>query len=205
MNKTVIVYINGIRERPGKLKNWNGRAVTWTHLNTDFIGEKLEYYTWFWTHAWAQQTRAKKYTKMIRMYLKKGFKVKLVCHSNGGDIGLRILRRLKKYKIEAIHLIAGACEADMAKNGVLSQLERGLLGEVKVYIGGQDKAMWAARASKIFKFAGFGYGNLGGQKPQDVAKQIGKENVIYKPKYDHNDWFQESGGNFNRTMKLLTK
>jgi len=201
--KTVYIYINGILNNPGKYDNWTDRAVTWTHLHTEARAEKFEYFTTIFTHSWAQGRRAKKYAKMVRYY--KGWNIVLVGHSNGCDVVLRILRRLKKVKIKAIHLIAGACEADMSKNGVLSQLEQGLLGEVKVYLGGQDKAMWAAWASKILKPTGFGYGDLGGSTCLEVGIQIGPESVIYKEKYDHSDWFQESNGNFSRTMKMITK
>lgn len=200
--KTVYIYINGILNRPGSAEGWTDRAVTWTHLNTDNRAEKFEYFTTIFTHAIGQSRRAKKYAKMVRYY--KGWDIVLVGHSNGCDVVLRILRRLKKVKIKAIHLLAGACETDMVKNGVLSQLEQGLLGNVKVYLGGQDKAMWAAWASKILKPTGFGYGDLGGSKPEEIAKHIGKANVIYKPKYDHGAWWEEKNGNFSRTMKLIT-
>ena len=54
----------------------------------------------------------------------------------------------------------------------------------------------------MFGRLGLGYGSLGGQKPEDVEAEIGRENVIHEPEYGHCTWWDKA--NFDKTMQAIT-
>ena len=60
MPQRVTIYVNGILTFPGSSNNWNGRAVTWTHLNRDARAEKVEYFCGPIDRAFGQKERAQK-------------------------------------------------------------------------------------------------------------------------------------------------
>lgn len=189
MKKTVIIYVNGILTWPGSADNWNGRAVTWTHLHTDYRAEDFEYACGPFTRRVWQQRRAKHLAKMILFY--KGWDIILAGHSNGAAIIVRTLKLIPARKIKAVHFLAPAC-SEIPKADV-----------VKIYAGGKDTALKIAKFSQILKFVGLGYGNLGGRCLAQLNDLVGEKNVIFKPEYGHSDWFNEEV--FEKTMRIITK
>ena len=162
--KRVFLYINGILTRPGESDNWNGRAVTWTHLHTDFLAEKVEYYVGPISRAFGrgQRRRAEKLAKTIRYYANQGWQVVLVAHSNGANVvanAVPLLAQNHRDAVESVHLVAAACPADFRENGL-----NALGAPVTVWEAGNDKAL------KMAKTVGWlvGFGTLGLDGPKNA-------------------------------------
>lgn len=213
--RRVFIFANGILTLPGDSDGWTDRAVTWTHLWTEARGEKYEYACGALTRRIKQQSRAEALAKMVRYYAdcvgrnpKQGHQQKwhinLVGHSNGCDIILRTLALLPEHlKIESIHLIAAACEADFDANGLNRWLWDGHLGRVAIYSGGKDDALkFAKLTSRILKPFGLGYGSLGLTGPINPAETI-RIQEFHQNDFGHSDWF--APGNFATTMNYVTQ
>lgn len=201
--KRVYIYINGIFNCPGSADGWTDRAVTWTHNETEYRAEKYEYFAGALTRRIGQQKRARKISVMISHYHKYP-EIVLVGHSNGCDVILRVLRLIGARPIAGVHLIAPACEPDLDKNGLTYLMHKGIVESLKIYLGGKDGAMKAAKwSTTIAGWLGLGYGNLGGQKPEDLEQIIGPENVIYEAGFKHSTWF-ENDAILDSTLKIVT-
>jgi pimeloyl-ACP methyl ester carboxylesterase len=208
--RRVFLFINGILTRPGDAEGWTDRAVTWTHLHTEARGEKFEYAAGVLLRMLHQQARAEKFARMIAWYLnaKETWEVNLVGHSNGCDIILRALRVLSYgAEINAIHLIAPACEGDFERNGLNGLLSAGLVQRVEVYMGEQDSAMEWARLSKFSPFPFLRFGDLGRTGPIKTwmsRESLARVRTYSDPFYEHSTWF-ERGARFEETMRMVTE
>lgn len=202
-NRTVYLLVNGINTHPGRSKNWNGRAVTWVHINTPHKAEKIEYFCGPIGRAFGQKNRVKKLYRTLSYYA--GWNIVLVGHSNGCAV---ILEMLKKYcdfpYIKQIHLVAGACNADFNKNGLNKLLIDKRIGKVNVYVAGKDDMLKLAR-TWIGKL--LGYGDLGYHGPWNLDEQVeNKVDVFWKNpwiNYDHSTCWENK--NFDKTMNYFIK
>jgi len=191
--KTIFIYVNGILTRPGSADNWNGKAVTWTHLHTSHRAEKIEYYVGPISRVLGQKKRSAKLAKTLRFYDRDDWRIVLVGHSNGGNVICNALKESTRSvldRIDAIHLIAPASEADFDKNGL------NFVGApVRVYIGTRDSAL------KISSSFGrlLGYGSLGKDGPQNV--RLDDVRVTFED-FGHGDWFADQ--NLDDTFKQIT-
>lgn len=194
---TIYIYVNGIMNFPGGSKNWNGRAVTWTHINTEAKAEKIEYFCGPVGRAFGQKERAEKLAATLSFY--KGWKIILIGHSNGTDVILKALAQLEWPRVEALHLVSAACEADFYKNGLNEAMMKGLVGRVYVYLGGKDMALKAAHS--IFGRL-LGYGTLGLTGPKNVSAMVkAAVTVTTWGEYGHSDCFDDK--NFDGTMRVI--
>lgn len=174
---------------PGDSENWNGKAVTWTHIHTPHRAEKIEYFVGPVGRVLGQKRRSYKLARTMNFY--KDWEIVLVGHSNGCDVILDSLNNYpNSYNIKALHLIAPACEADFEKNG----LNNFNIDKVNVYIGTKDSALKIA-SSWIGRL--LGYGILGKIGPINAKKLV----EVTKKEFDHNDWFKKE--NFDQTMNNL--
>ena len=194
--KRVIIFINGILTWPGDADNWNGKAVTWTFLNTDEFdaAEKVEYYIGPISRVLGQRKRAAKLLKTMRFYLDYGWQVTLVGHSNGANVIMRALRELTKqqlFNVRHLHLIAPAAPADFDKNGLN---EAGV--PVTIYRGTRDWALnLSSGAGRVL-----GYGALGKTGPVNV-RDVEVEEVVED--LGHSGWF--SPEHLWDTMSMVTR
>jgi hypothetical protein len=187
MNRKIIfIYVNGIMTMPGKSENWNGKAVTWTHINTPYHAEKIEYFVGPISRVLGQKKRSQKLKKTMLFYLKKGWNVCLVGHSNGCDVIMDTLRSyddaemtIVREQIVGIHLIAAAAQNDFNKNG-LNRVNV----PVFVYIGGKD---WPLVLSSSAGRA-IGYGSLGKNGPKNSTVET---TVHIEENFSHGDWFAD--------------
>ncbi len=214
MTRRIYIFVNGILNRPGDAHAWTDRAAAWVNANTNFKGEKFEYFAGILTRRLFQSAHAQDLAEEIAVF--QDSELVLVGHSNGCDLILRALRilffdLLSKFRwtpIKAIHLISGACEPDFQKNGLNDLLSTNLVGDVTIYIGGQDShfahPMWLARQSQRFiGWAGLGYGTLGATGPENLLDSIrGRVHLVGQPCYDHSTWF--APGHFEQLMASLT-
>lgn len=201
--RRIYIYVNGILNFPGQSQNWTGRAVTWTHLNTEAKAwaEKVEYWAGPITRVFKNAARAKKLRRTIAFYAGDGWDIVLVGHSNGCDVILDALPAAGWPRIEHIHFVCAAAEGNFQKNGLNRALHAGDVGGVTVYLAGQDAPLRLAHT--LFGKA-LGYGALGATGPLDVAPEIQRLVRVHRwPDFGHSDCFEDDV--FDRTMRLLTQ
>lgn len=190
----VNLYVPGILTIPGESRNWSGRAVTRTHTMTERRAEKVEYFTGVLTRSLFQRQRAEKLARTLDYYLT--WDKRLIGHSNGCDVILDALALRGWPRVEELHLVCGACEADFEKNGLNRALASRSLGRVFIYVAEKDLALGAAR-SVLGQF--FGFGTLGLKGPQNVAAGVaGRVGTVEWRGLGHSDCWSDQ--HFNRTM-----
>ena len=200
---TIYIAVNGIKARPSDDSGWTDRFVTWTHKHGWDLGywaEKYEYWSSALLRRFKQQDRAETLARMLVFY--EGWNIRLVAHSNGGDVVLRALQ-LTDARIDEIHLISPACESDPKINGLNRMVGEKRIGKLRIYIAGQDKAMKVAKFSqKAVGWLGLGYGNLGGLDPFDARQLYGNDTIVYQEHFGHSTWFAK-GTIFENTMNRI--
>lgn len=200
----VYIYINGIMCRPGNSRGWTDKATTWTIRNTSNCAEKFEYFSdiirrSIWQNWWASELA----------FLISGYRdrdVILVGHSNGCDLIVRALHKLKGsgQNIKAIHMFSPACEASLQVNGLNWFLANGRVEEVTTYIAGWDRAMWWAWFSRVLRPISMGYGLMGLHGPTDISPEaFNKVRIVREEAFGHSDWFAD--WSFVKTMELITE
>lgn len=216
MTPHLYIFVNGILNKPGAHNGWTDRAVSWVHQHTGHQAEKFEYLTGALTRRFTQNLHAVALRSLINSY--KGRPIHLVGHSNGCDIIVRALTGEPMLaQIASVHLIAGACEADFEKNGLNRLLLDSKVGRVAIYVGGQDKAMRAARVSQwVVGWLGLGFGTMGLTGPKNVDRALAvnvgqfsevfmlsaEVTVINEPKFGHSTFFDKA--HFEETMRRVT-
>ncbi|MDB6022980.1 MAG: hypothetical protein JWQ04_2837 [Pedosphaera sp.] len=187
MKKRVYIGVNGIRCPPGDPQNWNGMMVDWIHRNTNDRAVMFEYYCDVIWRAFFQKSRAEKLAAKIEAYA--GDEIILVGHSNGTDLILKALALMNWPRIEEIHLVSAACEADFKLNGLNGALKRKDIGVVHVWMSGRDSALqlancWLGRL--------LGYGVLGLTGPKNVDPEIESHRIVPTlwSARDHSDCFK---------------
>jgi hypothetical protein len=185
----VLHYVNGIMNFPGCSTNWNGRAVTHTHVNTDFRAEKIEYFCGPIDRAFGQKDRAEKLFRTVLFY--QGWDIDLVGHSNGADVICTMMKDYLSFpSLRSVHLVCGATDADFNLNGLNRLLTEGRIGRVNVYVAGKDMALRAAHSwlGKVL-----GYGVLGLHGAVNVLPSVmDRVRTVIWPELGHSDCWGES-------------
>lgn len=201
MKRTVIIFVNGIRVKPGDTRNWNYEACVWVQVSDlDWKCMPFEYHCGIIGRAFGQRERAQCLRAVMADYQAAGYNVILVGHSNGCAVILKALSIGIYPKIQAIHFVSGACEADFVRNGLNDAIEDGKVGKVCVYVGGKDLALRLA-SNLVGRL--LGYGVLGLHGALNVSKEAeGRVGTITREDFGHSDWFLP--GHFDRMMKHFT-
>lgn len=199
MSQRVYIYVNGILTMPGDSKNWNRRAVTWTHINTPYKAESCEYFTDVLLRSALQGQRARKLARMIELYDAAGWEIILVGHSNGADVILDALQLHDHGIFPQVILVSAACSADFAKNGLNHLLEEGRIGEVRLWCDGHDLALLPAE-TEIGRL--FGFGALGRTGPNNISDEARSKVWVRWAPLGHSGWWADN--EFDNTMKQLT-
>jgi len=197
VNPRIVIFIPGIDQWPNDSKLWDGRAATWFNVNAGNVDtDRMDYWCGPITRAFHQQQRIDRAKDVISTYAGK-WDITIACHSNGDDITLNALDQLNWPRVEVLHLISGACQADFDKNGLNQALADGKIGKVIVYVAGKDRALAVA---STFLGRWLGYGTLGLKGPMNVRDNVASlVQTITKPDYGHSDWFTDE--NFEATMR----
>ena len=198
----VYIYVHGILSNAADSRVWDHRAVTWTNKFTRHKGDNLPYICGPITRAFHQQARIDNLVLLLREY--EGCELVLAAHSNGCAIVLKALADADYPRIRHLHLFNAACQADFQANGLNGALRRGAIGQVSVYMAGQDRAL---RLVSWFRLARLlGYGTLGLVGPQNVAPEARRLTTDVKTGvwkgYGHSSCW--SVYNFDDTMGLIT-
>lgn len=191
-------FINGILNFPGSSANWNGKAVTYTHINTSAKAEKIEYFCGVISRVLGQKERALKLSRTLSFYA--GWENHLVGHSNGCDVILDMLRDYPNFpNLKHVHLVCAACDADFEKNGLNALLKSKRIEAVTVYVAGKDRALALAHTWPGFLL---GYGTLGLHGAYNVATEVlDRVKIVWGAPwsdYGHSDCWAEN--NFDETM-----
>lgn len=183
---SIWLFVNGIMCWPGSFRLWNAEAVTWFQLR-GFQAESIRYLCGPIGRAFRQQSRIDVVTHFLEVY--QGRQIHLVGHSNGCDLAVRSLAQ-SGVRVESLHLVAGACEADFAANGLNEALQSNRLGRCLVYRGGKDRALALAHTlpGRLL-----GYGTLGLSGPLQVDAGIrDRVGEIVWPAFGHSTcWLPE--------------
>lgn len=199
MRKMCFIFINGILNVPGDVSGWTDKAEAWIEVNTVHPATRLEYFSDAIFRRFQQEHLVDDLATICERY--DDHKIVLVGHSNGCDIIIRLIKRMK-HDIHHAHLIAGACERDFYKNGINMAIMEGTLGRVTVYWSPKDKALKKARlSSRLFGWMGLGYGYMGLTGPFNVSDKISHKVNSVERHFDHSQWF--STKNFDETMLAI--
>lgn len=198
------IYIPGIDTWPGCSKNWSGRAVTYTHCNSEYKAEKVEYFCGPIGRAFGQKGRAAKLYKTLSFYYRYRVRV-LVGHSNGTDVILTMMRDFPAFpRVDALHLVCGATDADFVTNGLNRLLANNRVGQVFVYVAGQDMAL---RVAHTWLGKVLGYGVLGLHGPLNIGagleSRVATINTSPWDSYGHSGCWGDS--QFRNTMTNFLK
>lgn len=207
--RTIYFFVNGIATWPGDARNWNKRAVTWMHLHTPHAAQNDEYFTTaltVWIHA---RRRAREFATLLRQFSGTqhkccGYKIVIVAHSNGAAVALAALKLAHWPRVEALHLVSGACDGNFERTGLNGALHCSKVGQVVVYIAGRDVAMRAedTLAGKALFGIYAGDRPLGLAGPQKLAPDLkGTERVVTltESKFGHSSWW--AAKHFDETMR----
>jgi len=143
--KTIFLVAPGINNWGsifGDFRDWPTLFSLW--INRNLPGARSHaffYFTTFLTVGLMENHRARSFGRLIKAYTSSGFRVHGVGHSNGTRVWLSGLRYAGWPKIETLHLLNGACDADCGRNGLVSALTSMRIKKVFTYIGGRDNAM----------------------------------------------------------------
>lgn len=195
------ICINGILTNPGDAEGWTDRAVTWLNLHTEGKAEKFEYATGALTRRLRQAWRAEAIARMCSFYIRGGYEVVLIGHSNGADLIERVLPLLWPATVHSAHLFAPACDGDKLRHALI---EGAQLGTLHLYGSANDRALQlAALTQRFLGIVGLGYGDLGrrveafaGTTPRTVAHNDDSQG--------HGTWFTR-GEPFERTMRAIVE
>lgn len=199
----LFVFEPGIWQKLGVWKNWYKLALTATNVFAERNGLpwRADYSEYFCTaigRAFRQGARITNLGRLLGNYgpeVDRGLEIHLVGHSNGAAVILGVFSDYPDTHISKLHLVCPACEADFNRN-CLNQLLDSNIGEVRVYLGGQDKALRLAHT--IFGKL-LGYGDLGLHGPQNVLPSVqSRVKVIRWLDYGHSTCWETQ--NFADTM-----
>jgi pimeloyl-ACP methyl ester carboxylesterase len=181
MKGTIFIFVNGILNMPSDVNGWTDKAEAWIEVNTVHKATRLEYFSDVLFRRLHQESLVDDLGTICERY--DDHKIILVGHSNGCDVIVRLIKRMK-------HDI---------KNGINAALQETTLGKVTVYWSPRDKALKEAKwSTKLFGWLGLGYGYLGLTGPYNVAKNISHKVSSVERDFDHSQWF--TAKNFDETM-----
>lgn len=193
--RQIYIYVTGIMTFPGASNNWVGRAVTFTHLNSEARAEKIEYLSFpALSRLLGQKNRMKKLARTLTFY--QDWDIHLVGHSNGCAVILDALRYLNWPRIESIHFFSPACKANCRKNGIRDHQYSQTLKRFIVFLGGRDIPVRIA-GSYIGEL--FGYGTMGTKGPIGFDPSLTE--VRKMSEWGHSEWWEDT--NFPWTMQQV--
>lgn len=201
--------INGWASIFGDWKNWPNQAIVSIHQTgadngLDWRAQTLTYFTGPVFAGLTRHKRAKNLSKLIRAYSVKNWNIVIVAHSEGTATVLQALKDAGWPKVQALHLLCGACDANFNRNGLNGAILQGKIDSVHVYVADKDKAMRLEDTILGHWFFGIRTKDLplGLSGPRSMTLVSQKATTVHHWKnYGHSDcWLQD---NFKGTMTEL--
>ena len=206
--ETCFFFVRGIAGHASDFMEWQWRAADWCNQNTPHKARTISYSTEFWSVWIRRKWRARRLARVLRGYSVLDWRLVLVGHSEGTVLILDALRAAGWPRVEALHLVCGACDADFERNGINWALRSGAIGKVHVYIGGNDQAMWwenLVLGRLLFGISDRSY-PLGLHGPKNVSVQYKDKVVVHREspwdEYGHSTCWDKA--NFDKTMACFT-
>jgi hypothetical protein len=201
---TIVLFENGINSIPSNWTFWPNRAIAWTHQNTPYKAQSLEYLAGAVLGHFRHKSLANQFADLLRTYSVQDWEIIIVAHSNGTRIVVEGMAAAGWPKVKAVHLVCGACDADFSRTNLNGALTLGRIGSVHCYMAGKDKAMRIE--DNVFGKWLFGIRTkdkpLGLVGPQNVTQSLlvsGRVTSTPWPDYGHSDcWLPD---NFDKTMR----
>ncbi len=202
-DRIIILAINGIRTVPGDERDFNLKLGVWVDQNCEphIRCHAVQYHCGIIGRAFGQKERCAILQQLLGEY--ETWQKIIVGHSNGCAVALEGLRLAGWPRIESLHLVSGACEADFNRNGLNVALVAGRIGKAYVYCAGKDMALRLAR-QPLAKILGYGTMGLG---PKNINPVLGPGRVTtiddgpWKA-YGHSSMWADT--EFDTTARMVT-
>lgn len=207
MSRRFYLLVNGIRSNSNDLQGWQFRGERWIDNNTP-DGHKASTYHYGVAAItrWIYQKRhIKRLSDIIKSAAMPERDVVLVGHSNGAALICGALKECPELKVRSIHLFAGAEHADCDKNGLNKAAEAGQVGSVHLYGSKNDDVLkrWASLTTKLFGWAGLGYGQIGRTGPVNPGPALVKIlKTDWRNDFGHSTWWNAE--HFVESMRMIT-
>lgn len=201
MSSRIHLFANGIANVPGKITNWNDRAVSWC-IERGLLADKFEYLSGGLLFRWlTQRGHVRDLVEVLNGHAARP--LTLVGHSNGCDLIVKALQTARVSNA-VVHLISPACGADCRQNGLNLALRLRKVSRLYVHYGGKDAAMrWARLSQLTVGMFGLGYGTMGLDGPTNVDDCFMPRVLVHRePDFGHSTWFEPKY--FETTMRLVT-
>jgi pimeloyl-ACP methyl ester carboxylesterase len=206
--KSIVFFVRGIAGNPDNFLEWEQRAADHTIIQYGIPARAISYHTDFWSVWMKRRYRAQRFSKVLRKYSVRDYRITIVAHSEGTVVALDAMRLAGWPRVEQVHLICGACDSDFERTGLNRALRAGQVGRVTCYNAGRDWAMCFENlilGRALFGISG-GSWPLGLVGPRNVSSFLLPCRVteVTDPPwrhYGHSECFD--GENFERTMRQI--
>lgn len=209
--QTVVIFERGIlgwQSIFGDWKNWPNQACVWVNKNTAHKSQTLTYFTGPILAGLTRHRRARNFADMLRQYSSplapRPSPLIIVAHSEGTATTLLALKLAGWPRIEELHVICGACDADCWANGLNHALSSGRIGKVFIYVAGRDGAMKLEDTYIGSLCFGLQTGGqpMGLKGPENLIPAAERHTeVIHWKTFGHSDCFLPI--NFNNTLRQV--
>jgi len=201
------IFVPGVEYNSEDNFAWMARGEAWVEKHCpDDAAEKFETELSFLFRRIRQQ-RVSEQLKRFCEQRAWSFRIRLVTHSNGGDLACRMLRMSLPFRVEELHMVASAAAASFGNdggNGLNYAVRAGRVDRIYVYASLRDTTLrrWAGLSYRIGNWLGLGYGQLGYTGPRNVEALASlSTHIIWLP-HNHFTWLDEK--NLDQTMRLIT-
>jgi len=207
MSRVVFLFEHGINALPSDWRDWTNRAIFHVHDQTPYHAQSLEYFAGPIVAHFRHRHLADGFAKLVCRYAGNGWKIVVVAHSNGARIVVEGLRRARWPRVEELHLVCGAVDANFERNGLNAALYDRKIGSAHVYVAGLDRAMQIEDTLLGRQLFGIRSEPLGLFGPLHVRPSLaGRVHVVRRSPWDeygHSDCWRAR--NFERTMDCFTR
>jgi pimeloyl-ACP methyl ester carboxylesterase len=139
--KTIWFVVRGIAGSPSNFLEWEYEARDFIIQSLNIPAVAISYATSFLTVWRNRGMRAQRLAAVIQSYAEKDWRINIIAHSEGTVVATDALRLLCWPRIEQLHLVCGACDADFERLGINQALKLDRLARVHCWMAGHDTAM----------------------------------------------------------------
>ena len=203
--KTIWFIVRGIAGHPSDLLEWEyairDDIIRQTQLHAIAISYATNFLTVWDRRAW----RGRRFGDILAKYAADGWRINIISHSEGAVVATDAMRSARFPRVETLHLVCGACDANFERNGLNEALRINRLGVAHVWIAGRDFAMLWERL--FFGKLLFGLSDraepLGYDGPRAADRRVAARILVHRTapwdRYGHSECWD--AGNRERTLQ----